>query len=105
LLFPRCAQDPAAFPLGSGGDPAGKRSQIANGRKVVRQSQPDALADVLGISPAQPVSAADGPDQRGVPLDEVVPCLPITGSGTCHQGGEVIVHHGRVLSLYALRRS
>lgn len=29
LLFPRRAQDPAAFPLGGGSEPAGKRGRIA----------------------------------------------------------------------------
>ncbi len=104
LLVPCCAQDPAAFPLGGGGEPAGKRGRIAQGRKLVRQPQPDALADVLGIGPAQPVSAADGPDQRGVPVDEFVPRLLIAVSRACHQGGEVIVHRVRVLSLRTLRR-
>ena len=49
--------------------------RIAQGRMLVRQPQPGALADVLGIGPAQLVSAADGPDQRGVPLDAFVPRL------------------------------
>jgi hypothetical protein len=62
------------------------------------------MADIISIGPAQAVSAADGPDQGGVPLDEVVPRLLLAVSRAYHQGGEVIVHRVRVLSLRAPRR-
>jgi hypothetical protein len=51
---------------------------------MVEQLRPDALADVLGVG-AELVPAADGPDQRGVPLDEHVPGLLVTGSGPGYQ--------------------
>jgi hypothetical protein len=50
---------------------------IAEGAQLVHELQPDALADILGIGVAQPVPAADGPDQRGVPLHQRVPRLPV----------------------------
>ena len=34
---------------------------------------------------AEPVLAADRPDQRGIPFDERVPCLLVAGSCTSHQ--------------------
>jgi hypothetical protein len=39
------------------------------------------LADVVGVGAAEPVPAADGPDQRGIPLHERVPRLLVAVSG------------------------
>src|SRR5450631_4022880 len=74
---PRGAQHPTALPPGGGGQPARKRGRIADFVKLLQQPQPDALADVVGVGAAQPVPAADGPEQRGVPLDQCVPRLPV----------------------------
>ena len=51
-----------------------KRGRIADSVKLVHELQLDALADVVGVGVggAQLVLAADGPDQRGVPLDECI---------------------------------
>ena len=61
---------------------------IAEGAQLVHELQPDALADILGIGVAQPVPAADGPDQRGVPLHQRVPRLPVAIPGAGHQVGD-----------------
>jgi hypothetical protein len=52
-------QDPQAFSLGHGGQPAGERGRIADRAQLVDRLQPDALADVLSVSVAQSVPAAD----------------------------------------------
>ena len=64
------------------------------------QVQPDGLADVLGVSAAQPMPTADRPDQRGVPLDECVPRLLLAVLGARHQVGygQVIAHRVAVPS-------
>ena len=82
---PRRASDAEAFSPGHGGQPARKRGRIPDLVQVVHQLQPDALADVLGVGVAEPVPAADRPDQRGVPLDERVPRLLVAVSGASHQ--------------------
>jgi cellulose synthase/poly-beta-1,6-N-acetylglucosamine synthase-like glycosyltransferase len=47
-----------------------------------------------GLGVIQPVPAADGPDQWGIPLDERVPCLLLVVSGALDQVGHrpVIAH-------------
>src|SRR5262249_27086236 len=62
--------------------------------------QPGALPDVLGVGAAQPVVPADGPYERGVPLDEGIPRLLVALSGTRYEVGDtrVIAHRSRVLS-------
>ena len=64
------------------------------------QVQPDGLADVVGVGVAQLVPAADGPDRRGVPFDECIPCLPVPAAGAYHQVGDhwVIPHRVSILS-------
>ena len=52
------------------------------------QVQPDGLADVVGVGVAQLVPAADGPDRRGVPFDECIPCLPVPAAGAYPQVGD-----------------
>jgi hypothetical protein len=84
----RLAQDPEAFAPGGGGEPARKRGRIAEAVKLGHQVQPYVLADVLCVGAAQPVSAADGPHQRGVPFDEGVPGLLVAVPGAHHQAGD-----------------
>jgi kumamolisin len=79
------ATDPAAFPPGRGGYPARERGRITQAVQALHQVQPDVLGNVLGGGAADPVPAADGPDQRGVSLDEGVPRPPIAVSGPGHQ--------------------
>jgi hypothetical protein len=55
---------------------------------VSGQVQPDGLADVVGVGVAQLVPAADGPDRRGVPFDECIPCLPVPAAGAYPQVGD-----------------
>src|SRR5208282_2520993 len=78
-------QDPDALPPGGGGEPARKSGRIADSVQLVHQAQPDALADIVGIGAAEPVPAADRPDQRGVPLHERVPRLLVAVSGAGYQ--------------------
>ena len=77
-------QDAAAFAAGGGGQPAGQRGRIAQAVQVVHEGEPDGLGGVLGVGGLQPVPAADGPDQRGVPVHQLVPgCwLPLRGRVT-----------------------
>ena len=49
LRSPGGAQDPAAFPPGGGGQPAGQRGRVADPVQLVHQPQPDVLADVVGV--------------------------------------------------------
>jgi hypothetical protein len=77
-----------AFALGGGGEPARECGRVAEVAKLVHQLQPDALAGVGGVGAGQPVPAADGPNQRGVPLDEGIPRLLVAASGARHQVGE-----------------
>ena len=92
--FLDCAQGPAAFPPGCGGQPASKRRRVAECFQVFHQLQPDVLADVVGISAANLVPAADGLNERGVPLDQLVPGLLVAVSGTGHQVNDpqVVLH-------------
>jgi hypothetical protein len=96
----RGASDTPAFLLSDGGEPAGDRGRIADCRKLVHELLPDSLPDVGGIGAAQPVSAADGPGERGVPVDKCVPRLFVTVSGTRHKvgDGQVVVHRVSILS-------
>src|SRR5215472_11343491 len=71
-----CRADRAlALAAGGSSDPPGQRGRLTDLVQVVHQAQPDALADVVGVSPAEPVPAANRLDQRGVALDEGVPRL------------------------------
>ena len=79
------AHGPEAFVPGGGGEPARKRGRFADLVKPFHQVQPDVLANVVGVGAAQPVLAADRPDERGVPLDECVPRLLFAVSGARHQ--------------------
>src|SRR5690242_14244482 len=85
LSSPRCAQYPAAFAPGGGGEPARKCGRLADGCKLVHELQPYALADVLGVGAAELVPMTDRPNERGVPLDEYIPRLLVVVSGACHQ--------------------
>jgi hypothetical protein len=87
---------PSAFLLGRGGQPAGKRGQIAHFAELICELEPDGLADIGGVGAAQLVPAADRPDQRGVPLDEGLPRLLVAVCGAGHQGisRRVIGHRG-----------
>src|SRR5689334_1747677 len=81
-------QDPATFPAGSGGEPAGKCGWLAYGREVTNELEPDVLPDIVSIHLAQPVSAAYRPDQRGIPLEEFVPRVLVAVPGACYQCGD-----------------
>src|SRR2546430_6049330 len=81
----RRAPDPDAFALDGGAEPASKRGRVAEAVRLVHQVQPDGLADIVGVRATQPVPAADGPDQRGVPLDEGVPGLLVAVSRAHYQ--------------------
>lgn len=96
----RGAPDTPAFLLIAGGEPAGDRGRIADCRKLVHELLPDSLPDVGSVGAAQPASAADGPDERGVPVDECVPRLFVAVSGAPHKvgDGQVIVHRVSILS-------
>jgi hypothetical protein len=83
----RGAQDPAAFPLGGGGQPARKSGRVADGRKLARDLQPEGLAGVEGAGAAQVVPLADCPDERAVPVGERVPRRLVAVSGLRHQAG------------------
>jgi hypothetical protein len=88
LLLLCRTQDPATFPAGGGGEPAGKRGWIAYGCELTNEMEPDVLPDIVGIHLAQSVSAAYRPDQRGISLEEFVPGLLVAVPGTCHQCGD-----------------
>ena len=89
-----------AFPSGRGGQPARKPGRLADRAHVVHELQPGALPDVLGVGVAKPVVSADGPYERGIPLDEDIPRLLVTLSGTRYEVGDkrAIAHRNRVLS-------
>jgi hypothetical protein len=53
--------------------------------QLLHQLQPGALDDIFGVGVAKLVPAADGPDQRAVPLDEHVPGPLLAMSGPGHQ--------------------
>ena len=74
--------------LGGGGQPAGQRGRIAQAVQVVHEVEPDGLGGVVGVGGLQPVPAADGPDQRGVPVHQLVPGLPVAVAGPGHQAGD-----------------
>src|SRR5580704_4997816 len=78
---------PVAFPAG-GCQPGRYRGRVAEAVQVSGQVQPDGLADVVGVGVAQLVPAADGPDRRGVPFDECIPCLPVPAAGAYPQVGD-----------------
>ena len=82
---PHRAPGPAAFPHGRAGQPAAKRGRSTELVKLAGELQPDELADVAGAGVAEPVLAADGSHQRGVPLDEGVPRLLIVVPCARHQ--------------------
>jgi hypothetical protein len=84
----RPAQDAAAFPAGRDSQPAGQRGRDGDGFQLVDKCEPDVLTDVLGVGVAQPVPAADRPDQRGVPFHQRVPRLVVTVPGAGHQIGD-----------------
>jgi hypothetical protein len=84
----RRTQDTAAFAPGGGGQPAGKRGRITQGAQPVHQHQPDALSGILGVGVIETVPAADGPDQRGVPLHQGIPSLLVAVPGAGHQAGD-----------------
>jgi hypothetical protein len=81
------AHDAPALPPGGGREPPGQRGWIADLVQLVHQAHPDALADIVGVGTAEPVPAADRPDQRGVPLDERVPCLFVAAFGAGYEAG------------------
>lgn len=62
------------------------------------------VADLVGISAVQPVAAADGPHERGVPLDEVIPRWLVAVCGPYHQARDrpVIAHSRSVPSASGL---
>ena len=78
----------------------GSAAGLADLVQLVHQAQPDALADVVGVGPAEPVPAADRPDQRGVPLDQGVPRMFVAAPGQGHQacGPRVITRRADILS-------
>jgi hypothetical protein len=97
------AQAPEAFPPGRGDQPAGQRVRVAEAAEVVDQVQPHRLHDVLGVGASEPVPEADRPDQRGVPVDDLVPGPLVAVCRTRHQVGDgrlagprvaVLDHHG-----------
>jgi len=86
------ARDSPALPPGGGSEPPGQRGWIADLVQLVDQAHPDALADIVGVGTAEPVPAADRPDQRDVPLDERVPRLFVATFGAgCQAGGYQVV--------------
>src|SRR5215813_4431127 len=94
LLVPRSPQGPQAFPPSGGDEPARKRGRIVNRVEMVDQSQPDVLADVLGVGAPQRVPETDRPDQRGEPLHKRVPRIGVALSRAQDQisGWRVIAH-------------
>ena len=87
---PPGTQDPDAFPLGRGGEPASKCGRITDFLQLFEQAQPDALAHLLSVRPVQPVAPADSPDQRRVTVHQRVPRLPVAVPGA----GDQINDHG-----------
>src|SRR5580700_2279184 len=79
------AHEAPALPPGGGGEPPGQRGWLADLAQVVHQVQPDVLAHVVGVGVAEPVLAANRPDQRGVALDEGLPRLYVAVSGAGYQ--------------------
>lgn len=69
---------------------------------MVDELQPDGLPDVLSIGAAQPVAAADGPDERSVPLDEGIPRLLVAIAGARHQISDHHLSSHRTETLEAL---
>src|SRR5215472_19056080 len=94
-------QNPQAFPLGGGGQPAGKSRGLAKRRQLLDQAEPHILGDVIGVRAVQPVAAADRPHQRRVPFDELVPRALVTPGGPGDQGG----NRGIVSHKYTSRRA
>src|SRR5215469_5291752 len=90
------AHESVALPLSRGGQPAGKGGRIADPVQLFHQPQPDVLADVAGLGLTQPVSAADGPNQWGIPFDERVPrrLLVVPGALDQVRNRLVITHPG-----------
>ena len=85
---PGRAQDAAAFAPGGGRQPAGKRGWVADLVQLIQKLEPDVLGDVLGVGGVDPVPAADGPDQRGIPFHQRVPGLLLAVPGPGHQAGD-----------------
>src|SRR5215469_1511526 len=94
VMPPCCPQNAQTFTLGRGRQPARQRRWLAQVPDLFHQQQPDGLADVVNVRAAQLVADADGPHQRGIPLDELTPRLPVAVAYPGDQGNDrrVVAH-------------
>src|SRR5215467_2802631 len=67
------AQQPQAFPLGGGCQPAGKGVRFADRRQPFNQPEPYVLRHVVDVCALQRVTTADRPHQRREALNELLP--------------------------------
>src|ERR1039457_6158268 len=75
--------------------PARQGRRLAEATDLLDQQQPDALANVVDILTVQLVANADGPHQRGVPLDEFIPRPLVAVAHASDQGNDRrVVAHG-----------
>src|SRR5215472_4041423 len=86
-------QNPQAFPLGGGSQPAGKSRGLAKRRQLLDQAEPHILGDVVSVCAVQPVTAADRPHQRPVTFDDLIPRALVTLGSLGDQSG-----NGRIVS-------
>src|SRR2546423_11836107 len=77
-----CPQHPQAFAFGRCRQPARQCRWLAPPPHPLHQQQPDVLADVSNVLTAQLVAGADGPHQRGGPLDELIPRILVAAAPT-----------------------
>ena len=69
----RCSQCAKALTSCRRRDPTRQRRRLAELADLLHEQQPDALANVVDVLTGQLVTATDGPDERGIPLDEFIP--------------------------------
>ena len=58
-------QDAAAFAPGGGGQPAGKRSRVAQAVQLIHELEPDVLGGVFGVGGLQPAARRSWPGSPG----------------------------------------
>ena len=62
-----------------GGDPGAEALGVAQAADVLDGAQPGQLGDILAVGLAQTVRTADGADEHGVAVDELLPGLGLAG--------------------------
>jgi hypothetical protein len=68
-----------------GSQPSGQRRGLPTVSELLDEKQPDGLADVINVVPAELVSLADGPNERGVAVHDLIPGVPVSIASACDE--------------------